>query len=62
MPYVTSKDGTEILDKDRGRGQSVVVGHGWPLSADASGGQMLYFLQHGYRAVARSTRTQTLCP
>lgn len=56
MPYVKTKDGTEIFYKDWGSGQPVVFSHGWPLSADDWDTQMLFFLQHGYRVVAHDRR------
>ena len=35
MPYIRTRDGTEIFYKDWGKGQPIVFSHGWPLSADA---------------------------
>jgi non-heme chloroperoxidase len=66
MPTITTRDGTEIFYKAWGRGQPIVFHHGWPLSADDWDGQMMFFLQHGYRVIAhdrrghgRSTQTWT---
>ena len=66
MPYVTTRDGTEIFYKDWGSGQPIMFHHGWPLSADDWDAQMLFFLQQGYRVIAhdrrghgRSTQTTT---
>lgn len=66
MPYLTTKDGTEIFYKDWGSGQPIMFHHGWPLSADDWDAQMLFFLQQGYRVIAhdrrghgRSTQTWT---
>jgi non-heme chloroperoxidase len=56
MSTVTTKDGLEIFYKDWGRGQPVVFHHGWPLSSDDWDAQMLFFVQHGYRAVAFDRR------
>ena len=56
MPYMTTKDGTQIFYKDWGKGQPVVFHHGWPLSADDWDNQMLFFLQHGYRVIAHDRR------
>ncbi|AIP35655.1 hypothetical protein DR64_5445 [Paraburkholderia xenovorans LB400] len=56
MPFVTTKDQTEIFYKDWGQGQPVVFHHGWPLSSDDWDAQMLFFLQHGYRVVAHDRR------
>ena len=53
MPTITTKDGTEIFYKDWGSGQLIVFSHGWPLSADDWDAQLLFFLHHGYRVIAR---------
>ena len=54
MPFITTKDGTEIFYKDWGTGQPIVFHHGWPLSADDWDAQMLFFLA---RATASSPTT-----
>jgi non-heme chloroperoxidase len=56
MSTITTKDGTEIYYKDWGAGQPVVFCHGWPLSSEAWAGQMLFFAQNGYRAIAHDRR------
>jgi non-heme chloroperoxidase len=56
MPFIKTKDGTEIYYKDWGKGQSIVFHHGWPLSADDWDAQMLFFLEHGYRVIAHDRR------
>ena len=58
MSFVTTNDGTRIFYKDWGSkdAQPVVFSHGWPLSADAWDGQMLFMLQQGYRVVAHDRR------
>jgi non-heme chloroperoxidase len=58
MTYVTSNDGARIFYKDWGAkdAQPVVFSHGWPLSADAWDGQMLFMLQQGYRVIAHDRR------
>ena len=56
MSTITTKDGTEIYYKDWGQGPVVTFSHGWPLSADAWDGQMLFLVQHGYRVVAHDRR------
>jgi non-heme chloroperoxidase len=58
MSTVTTKDGTEIYYKDWGSrsGQPIVFSHGWPLSADDWEGQMMFFLNHGYRVIALDRR------
>ena len=53
---ITTKDGTEIYYKDWGEGPVVTFSHGWPLSADAWDGQMLFLVQNGFRVVAHDRR------
>ena len=53
---LVTKDGTEIYYKDWGRGPVVTFSHGWPLSADAWDGQMLFLVQKGFRVVAHDRR------
>src|ERR1700689_4166563 len=56
MNRITTKDGTSIFYKDWGTGPTVVLSHGWPLSADAWDAQMFFLGQQGYRAVAHDRR------
>jgi non-heme chloroperoxidase len=58
MTFVTTSDGTRIFYKDWGSkdAQPVVFAHGWPLSADAWDGQMLFMLQNGFRVIAHDRR------
>src|ERR1700745_2068928 len=56
MPFIKTKDGTEIYYKDWGSGQPIVFSRGWPLSADDWDAQMLFFLNHGYRVIAHDRR------
>ena len=51
MSTIITKDGTEIYYKDWGSGPVVTFSHGWPLSADAWDGQMLFLAQNGFRVV-----------
>ena len=68
MPFITTRDGTEIFYKDWGPkdAQPIVFHHGWPLSSDDWDNQMMFFLGEGSRVVAhdrrghgRSTQTDT---
>src|SRR3954469_2035117 len=68
MPFITTRDGTEIFYKDWGPkdAQPIHFHHGWPLSADDWDNQMMFFLGQGFRVVAhdrrghgRSTQTDT---
>jgi non-heme chloroperoxidase len=56
MSTITTRDGTEIYYKDWGEGPAVTFSHGWPLSADAWDGQMLFLAQNGFRVVAHDRR------
>jgi non-heme chloroperoxidase len=56
MSTIKTKDGTEIYYKDWGTGPVVTFSHGWPLSADAWDGQMLFLAQKGFRCVAHDRR------
>jgi alpha-beta hydrolase superfamily lysophospholipase len=56
MDKITVKDGAEIYYKDWGTGQPIVFSHGWPLSADDWDGQMMFFLNHGFRVIAHDRR------
>src|SRR6478609_9509630 len=55
---IKTKDGTRIYYKDWGpkHAQPLVFHHGLPLSADDWDGQMLYFLEHGFRVIAHDRR------
>ncbi|MFJ7150351.1 alpha/beta fold hydrolase [Streptomyces sp. NPDC100445] len=56
MPFVTTRDDTEIFYKDWGTGQPVVFSHGWPLNADAWDPQVRLMAGNGFRAVAHDRR------
>jgi non-heme chloroperoxidase len=56
MTTITTQDGTEIYYKDWGEGPAVTFSHGWPLSADAWDGQLLFLAQHGFRVIAHDRR------
>jgi non-heme chloroperoxidase len=56
MATITTKDGTEIYYKDWGAGQPIVFSHGWPLTADAWDGQMVFLASNGYRCIAHDRR------
>jgi non-heme chloroperoxidase len=56
MSSITTRDGARIYYKDWGEGPVVTFSHGWPLSADAWDGQMLFLAQNGFRAIAHDRR------
>src|SRR6188474_3309580 len=56
MPFITTKDGTQIYYKDWGTGQPIVFSHGWPLTGDAWDPQMEFFASRGFRCIAHDRR------
>lgn len=56
MPYVKTRDGTDIYVKDWGEGRPVVLIHGWPLSADSWDAQGMALAQAGFRVIAYDRR------
>jgi non-heme chloroperoxidase len=58
MPFITTRDGTEIFYKDWGpkNAQPIVFHHGWPLSADDWDNQLIFFFNEGHRVVAHDRR------
>lgn len=56
MPFITTRDGTEIYYKDFGTGQPIVFSHGWPLSSDDWDNQIFYFADRGFRCIAHDRR------
>jgi non-heme chloroperoxidase len=56
MSAITVKEGAKLYYKDWGKGPVVTFSHGWPLSADAWDGQMLFLAQNGFRVVAHDRR------
>ena len=57
MGMITTSDGASIFYKDWGHGKPVLFSHGWPLTADAWEGQMVFLGQHGYRVIAHDRRS-----
>lgn len=56
MPYVKTRDGTDIYVKDWGSGRPVILIHGWPLSSDSWDPQMQALAEAGFRAIAYDRR------
>jgi non-heme chloroperoxidase len=56
MATFTTTDGTQLFYKDWGTGQPLFFHHGWPLSADDWDGQMMFFLEKGFRVIAHDRR------
>lgn len=53
---VTTADGTELYYKDWGAGPTVILIHGWPLSADSWDDQAMAIAAAGYRTIAYDRR------
>jgi non-heme chloroperoxidase len=56
MPYIKTRDGTDLYVKDWGSGRPVVLIHGWPLSADSWDAQAMALAESGFRAIAYDRR------
>ncbi|MEN2747194.1 alpha/beta hydrolase [Sphingomonas sp. T9W2] len=56
MPYVKTRDGTNLFVKDWGQGRPVILIHGWPLSADSWDPQAMALTDAGYRVIAYDRR------
>lgn len=56
MPYVKTRDGTDLYVKDWGQGRPVVLIHGWPLSSDMWDAQAMALADAGFRAIAYDRR------
>ncbi len=57
MPFITTKDGTQIFYNDLGKGKPVLFSHGWPLSGDDWERQVLFLAERGYRVIAHDRRS-----
>ena len=53
---ITTRDGVEIYYKDWGKGQPVILSHGWPLNADSWESQAFHLANNGYRVIAHDRR------
>ena len=56
MPFIKTRDGTDIYYKDWGKGPAVTFSHGWPLTADAWEDQMVFLAHNGFRVIAHDRR------
>jgi len=56
MPYIKTRDGTDLYVKDWGSGRPVVLLHGWPLSSDSWDAQAMALAEAGFRAIAYDRR------
>jgi pimeloyl-ACP methyl ester carboxylesterase len=56
MPYIKTKDSTDLYVKDWGSGRPVVLLHGWPLTADSWDDHAYALANAGYRVIAYDRR------
>ena len=56
MPYAKAKDGTELYYKDWGKGDPVVLLHGWPLSGDTFDDAAVALVEAGKRCIIPDRR------
>ena len=56
MPFIKTRDGTDLYVKDWGSGRPVVLIHGWPLNADSWDAQAYALADAGFRAIAYDRR------
>ncbi|HEU0065929.1 MAG TPA: alpha/beta hydrolase [Sphingomonas sp.] len=57
MPYVKTRDGTDLYVKNWGSGgRPVILLHGWPLNADSWDAQAMALADAGFRAIAYDRR------
>ena len=51
MPYAKARDGCMLYYKDWGRGDPIVLFHGWPLSADTWDAAAMKLAEAGHRCI-----------
>jgi len=56
MPYAKARDGTMLYYKDWGRGDPVVLLHGWPLTGDSFDDAALRLVEAGKRCIIPDRR------
>ena len=56
MPYAEAKDGTMLYYKDWGRGDPVVLMHGWPLTGDTFDDLAIKLVEAGKRCIIPDRR------
>lgn len=56
MPYAKAKDGTMLYYKDWGRGDPVVLLHGWPLTGDTFDDAAIRLAESGKRCIIPDRR------
>ncbi len=56
MPYAKAKDGTRLYYKDWGKGDPIVLLHGWPLTGDTFDDAALALVEAGKRCIIPDRR------
>jgi non-heme chloroperoxidase len=56
MSYLTTKDQAKIYYNDLGKGEPVILIHGWPVNSDMWEYQSLALLEKGFRVIAYDRR------
>lgn len=56
MPYAKARDGCMLYYKDWGRGDPVVLLHGWPLTADSWDAAAMKLVEAGHRCIFHDRR------
>jgi pimeloyl-ACP methyl ester carboxylesterase len=56
MPYAKAKDGCMLYYKDWGRGDPIVLLHGWPLSSDTWDDAAIKLVEAGHRCIMPDRR------
>ncbi len=56
MPYLKTRDGTDLYLKDWGSGRPVILIHGYPLNADSFDRTAMKLADAGYRAISYDRR------
>lgn len=56
MPYAKAKDGCMLYYKDWGKGDPVVLLHGWPLSSDTWDAAAIKLVEAGHRCIMPDRR------
>jgi len=56
MSTITTRDNVEIYYKDWGKGDPVILSHGWPLSSDSWEAQAFHLASNGFRVITHDRR------
>ena len=56
MPYAKARDGCMLYYKDWGKGDPVVLLHGWPLSSDTWDSAAMKLVEAGHRCIMPDRR------